>query len=1286
MELQPPRVYFDGTKDADVEEFLFMYDNVVMRGKSDEEKAATLFAYLEGDAKSAYRSKFISGWSLSEEGKDYTVVCSWLIEQFRKELDPDEQIRIAMEARLDFSDLLKSLATLDALYNKAGFNDKAKYGMLKRAATGNSRLADYLVIKGPSTYDSLKLVIREFVRNCEAFEQVNIGAMRNPVAIGNDFSGSRPATSAAAVEYVREGVKEVESRLDNRLDMLTSQLENLTLTIKKTQAEAYRPPDICAYCKKPGHYANTCEVNPHRNTRCQKCGRVGHHESTCWKKGPFRKPNAILPASESAVEIKLRNDSKNSQRGEDVSVVEEVGDVMTTKRDIEGNVLSKRFKTGEENNNCKPSPESLKIKPDTHPKKGQVKTSKSRRKKPAGIKEAVNYVQKYDLLAELAMAPSGLTFGQLLRGDADDARKELKRLVKNNARKKIIAGPVVTPARRLKVVAITVQGFRTQALFDSGAVPNLISRNLADKLDLKIRPTAKRITVANGDTSSCVGSVEDVSVEFGQHKVPLAFLVMQGLPFNVIIGCPTMESLDTCIDLGNRMIKLLIEGEEVELQMDFDYQRTPAELTGTDSEDFTSDSGNETSTSEEYVAFAPNLTPEERELLDFVPSLSDEYEVLPTMTVQLSDQGEDLPIADADESSGADPGTPTDTVEHQNDISPFEESVEDINAELPSSGSTGTTDSVEATNYLSLLVEGIPLDEHLRPMQNERNERSRLAWQMVHISLGFYHVIAIGGSMFVNHDSFDELMAIYELFDDRLTAQLEERFFFFFYHTVVGRYGHTDTDLTYANEIQFVRESLAEGVPQQFNIVPDPHRNAVAYPFDLGTTEDEEDDAPEDEHEGIVLAVTEESGLNKDDGPQGQGQFDLVGPAMQPSTVLDENDEIETIRASLCHLPDKHADVIASSLAKNVVAWSLHDLRQADVPVRHSFKLTDYTPIYHKVRRQPPKWNEVIREEVATMLAGGIITPCSSPWSFPVVIATKKDGKPRFCVDFRLLNKVTVADRFPLPNIEEILEELKGSTCFTSLDLFSGYWQIPLDEDIKDITTFSCKFGTYRFEVMPFGLINAPPTFQRMMNELLGDLGFVRAYLDDVVIFSRTMTEHLGHVQVVLERISRANLKLKIKKCSFAQNSLKLLGHIVSEAGIKVDPQKTKQVADAPEPTSKTELRSFLGLASYYRRFIKDFAKIASCLHAATTPKGSFAWTEDMRAAFGELKRKLCEPPVLAYPDFTKPFIVETDASSYSVGAVLSQRDQNGNIHPVQYASRTMNDAEKNTQFASKKR
>ena len=272
-------------------------------------------------------------------------------------------------------------------------------------------------------------------------------------------------------------------------------------------------------------------------------------------------------------------------------------------------------------------------------------------------------------------------------------------------------------------------------------------------------------------------------------------------------------------------------------------------------------------------------------------------------------------------------------------------------------------------------------------------------------------------------------------------------------------------------------------------------------------------------------------------------------------------------------------------------------------------------------------------------------------------VGPKEDGTYRCCIDFRKLNDVTVKDRYPLPKIDQSLEAMTGAHSLSSFDLRSSYHQVTVNPADRDKTAFICPRGLFRYKVMPFGLCNAGATFQRLMDVIMSGLhmDICLVYLDDVVIFSKSPAEHIRHLQMVLERLSHAGLKLKPEKCQFLQKSVRFLGHIVSSEGIGTDPEKTRAVAEWPTPTSVHETRQILGLAGYYRRFIKNFAQIAAPLHALTRKNVEFRWTAETQEAFDSLKAALTSSPILAMPNDTGEFILDCDAADQNIGCVLSQ-------------------------------
>ena len=293
----------------------------------------------------------------------------------------------------------------------------------------------------------------------------------------------------------------------------------------------------------------------------------------------------------------------------------------------------------------------------------------------------------------------------------------------------------------------------------------------------------------------------------------------------------------------------------------------------------------------------------------------------------------------------------------------------------------------------------------------------------------------------------------------------------------------------------------------------------------------------------------------------------------------------------------------------------------------------------------------------------------------------KKDGSHRFCFDYRQLNAVTRSDAFPLPRIDDLLDQLGGAKYFSTVDLASGFWQIQMEPESREKTAFTTPQGLYKFLVMPFGLTNAPAVFQRLMQCVLSGLNppdgkdFVTAYLDDILVFSSTLSDHLDHLRKVLSRLKSANLKLKPCKCQFMRQEVEYLGHLITPRGLRPNARLTEAILNFPRPSDFGAVRRFLGLPSYYRRFIPGFARIASPLHGLTTKDTPFIWTPECKSA---LKSKLVTPPVLAYPSFEKDFVLETDASILGLGAVLSQPQEDCKVHPIAYASRALNKSEKN--------
>ena len=348
--------------------------------------------------------------------------------------------------------------------------------------------------------------------------------------------------------------------------------------------------------------------------------------------------------------------------------------------------------------------------------------------------------------------------------------------------------------------------------------------------------------------------------------------------------------------------------------------------------------------------------------------------------------------------------------------------------------------------------------------------------------------------------------------------------------------------------------------------------------------------------------------------------------------------------------------------------------------VEHSIPTAPGTrPIRQPPHRLGPEKEAEAEKQVQELLQKGLIEPAGGAWSSPVVLVKKKDQSWRFCVDYRRLNAVTQQDAYPLPRIDESLEALAGSRYFTTLDLLSGYWQVPLDADAQEKSAFITRSGLWKWKVLPFGLTSAPATFQRLMEQVLRGLHWKTAllYLDDVIVIAPDFQTHLDRLSEVLERLQQAGLKLKPKKCELLQTRVKYLGHLVSPDGIATDPEKVEAIKEWPPPTCVKELQAFLGTAGYYRQYLPDFATVAKPLHHLVSKGVEWTWKEDAQRAFDELRQRLVGAPILGYPDPSLQYILDTDASDMGVGAVLSQV-QEGRERVVAYYSKTLSPAERN--------
>ncbi|XP_049332461.1 retrovirus-related Pol polyprotein from transposon opus [Astyanax mexicanus] len=406
----------------------------------------------------------------------------------------------------------------------------------------------------------------------------------------------------------------------------------------------------------------------------------------------------------------------------------------------------------------------------------------------------------------------------------------------------------------------------------------------------------------------------------------------------------------------------------------------------------------------------------------------------------------------------------------------------------------------------------------------------------------------------------------------------------------------------------------------------------------------------------------------------------------QPSSVLEQIGALD-----LSVLSQVDQEKVRSLLYKHSAVFSSFegDIGCTNL-ISHDIPLLDDVPVRQRYRRIPPSDYDAVKAHIHQLLENQVIQESCSPYASPIVLVKKKDGTLRMCVDYRQLNAKTRKDAFPLPRIEETLDALSGAQWFSTMDLASGYNQIPVTESDRPKTAFCTPFGLFHFTRMPFGLCNAPSTFQRLMERMFGDQNCqsLLLYLDDIIVFSSDLDQHLSRLELVLNRLGQAGLKAKLEKCCFFRRQVRYLGHLVSDKGVSTDPEKVSAVSNWPRPTIVSELRSFLGFASYYRRFIEGFAKLAAPLHQLVAEAGGTKarkgrgppllelWSEQCETSFQALKHRLVDAPTLAFANFALPFILEVDASHQGLGAVLSQ-EQDGRVRPVAYASRSLNPNEK---------
>ena len=394
--------------------------------------------------------------------------------------------------------------------------------------------------------------------------------------------------------------------------------------------------------------------------------------------------------------------------------------------------------------------------------------------------------------------------------------------------------------------------------------------------------------------------------------------------------------------------------------------------------------------------------------------------------------------------------------------------------------------------------------------------------------------------------------------------------------------------------------------------------------------------------------------------------------------VLEEEEGDEQYLPSSSPPVDFDLDHLPEDLQHQVRTICHHPVFQEEPGrtdiVEHDIVLKQGAAARRLSYRIPERLLSSLKDEVNFMLSQGIIEPSRSEWCNPVVLVPKKDGNIRFCIDFRYLNSVSQFDSYPMPRIDDLLERLGNAKYVTTIDLSKGYWQVPLTKQSRELTAFRTSWGLYHFTVLPFGLHGAPATFQRLMDQVLLDFpGFTAAYLDDVVLYSTSWEEHMEHLRMVLERLHSVGLTVNPNKCAFAKAETEYLGHVIGKGVVRPQVSKIHAIESCPLPQTRKQLRSFLGMADFYHRFIPQFSARAALLTDLTGSRSphKIPWTEEAMAAFQDIRQSLSKDPVLHSPNFNDSFVLQTDASDRGLGAVLLQGTP-GDRHPIAYISRKL--------------
>ena len=421
----------------------------------------------------------------------------------------------------------------------------------------------------------------------------------------------------------------------------------------------------------------------------------------------------------------------------------------------------------------------------------------------------------------------------------------------------------------------------------------------------------------------------------------------------------------------------------------------------------------------------------------------------------------------------------------------------------------------------------------------------------------------------------------------------------------------------------------------------------------------------------VVNAVPQESNVFE---PEVNSNF--IDKSDPGPSKLENSDILRNLNSKLCHLEPSQQEELKQLIHE-------YEHLFPDIPTRtdkiyHDVIVEDSKPVKQHPYRMNPLKRKYLQDEVKYLLENDFIEPSQSNYSSPCILVPKSNGTYRMCTDYRKVNSVTKTDSFPIPRIDDCIDKVGNSKYVTKFDLLKGFWQVPLTDRAKEVSAFATPNGLYQYKVMPFGMKNSPATFQRLVNNVICGLDGCDAYIDDVIIYSDSWSDHLQRIRQFFDRLSKAKLTVNLAKTEFCHATVTFLGHLVGQGQVKPLEAKVNAISEFPVPKCKRQMMRFLGMAGYYRKFCKNFSGIAEPLTNLLKKSTKFKWNDKCQDAFDRLKAILKSAPVLLAPDFDKCFKLAVDANDVGIGAVLLQEDNNGIDHPVCYFSKKFNKHQKN--------